>query len=343
MLYSAQASTDKQAGRRFNSIDVLKLIMAFAVVAIHTQPLEACSNSNLLNAYDLLVNMAVPFFFLSSGYLLAVKMHWPYGNAGDLARIRTQLKKITWLYILCSIVYLPLAIHPFILHRMSPSQAIVQYIKGFFLRGEQYNSWHLWYLLSTIYALLLIWAVLKIWRTPKSLIYISIMAGICSIGITTLAQSTHNLSPAFALLQRIIQSSICNSRLLRGMVYIPIGMLLAHKQIPAVWNWVGLVIGYTANFFVSDEIMSSYLLMITSIALFGIIEKIDLKNNSIYGHFRNMSTIIYLIHMYIWSFYYKIVYGEKTFGIDSFLVTSIVSTIISFIVVYIIGMRKRRK
>ncbi len=127
------------------------------------------------------------------------------------------------------------------------------------------------------------------------------------------------------------------------MVYIPIGMLLAHKQIPAVWNWVGLVIGYTANFFVSDEIMSSYLLMITSIALFGIIEKIGLKNNSIYGYFRNMSTIIYLIHMYIWSFYYKIVYGEKTFGIDSFLVTSIVSTIISFAMVYINEIRKRRK
>lgn len=43
-----------------------------------------------------------------------------------------------------------------------------------------------------------------------------------------------------------------------------------------------------------------------------------------------MSKGVYLTHMYIWSFYYKIVYGKKTYGIDSFLLTSVVAVALTF-------------
>lgn len=62
--------------------------MAFAVVAIHTVLFEGCENDKFLCVYDNLVSLAVPFFFLASGYLLAIKMDYPYGSAKDLSRIK---------------------------------------------------------------------------------------------------------------------------------------------------------------------------------------------------------------------------------------------------------------
>ncbi len=334
--------TQPLTGKRYNSIDLFKFIMAFAVVAIHTHPLEACTNDNLFLAYDLLVSMAVPFFFLASGYLLAVKMHWPYGNECDLARIRTHLKKTTQMYITWTLIYLPLAVHHFITAGTSPSQAVWLYIKGFLFVGEQYNSWHLWYLLSTIYALLLIWGVLKAWKSPKLLILISIIASVARMGCSILVETERDLFPAFAFLKKLLITLFINGRILTGMVYIPIGMLLAYKRIPVLLNWVGLVIGFAANFFVDNAIISSYLLIITSIALFGIVENTDLKDKPIYAKLRTMSTTIYLLHMYIWTFYYSIANKNNVYGIDSFLVTSLVCVVVSLIVVFITEKRKSK-
>ena len=45
------------------SIDLFKLIMAYAVVAIHTNPLALCTIDLINDIYKTLVAFAVPFFF----------------------------------------------------------------------------------------------------------------------------------------------------------------------------------------------------------------------------------------------------------------------------------------
>lgn len=47
--------------------------MAFCVIAIHTDPLVSCNNTVVLAIYDAVVRMAVPFFFVASGFLLGKK------------------------------------------------------------------------------------------------------------------------------------------------------------------------------------------------------------------------------------------------------------------------------
>lgn len=49
--------------RQYNSIDLVKFIMAFAVIAIHTCPLFKCKNEHILEIYNDFVEMAVPFSF----------------------------------------------------------------------------------------------------------------------------------------------------------------------------------------------------------------------------------------------------------------------------------------
>ena len=49
--------------KRYNSIDIWKLVMAIAVVAIHTKPLIALKNTVVLSLFDQFINLSVPFFF----------------------------------------------------------------------------------------------------------------------------------------------------------------------------------------------------------------------------------------------------------------------------------------
>lgn len=315
--------------RQYNSIDLCKFIMAFAVVAIHTLPFADVKNVVFRNIYDTFVGLAVPFFFLASGYLLAVKMDYPYGSEGDLHRIQKQLRGMLRLYLTWTVFYAPLAIYHFIATGTPVMRALFLYFRGFVFIGVQYNSWPLWYLLSTIYSLFVIWLALKMKRTPMILAVVSIAAFFLSIGITELVNYNGNLPTIMGAVQKLIKVSITNERILSGMVYIPIGMLLAHKQIPKQINWLVFVIGFVLNCYVHHAILSRFLLIITAVSFFGSVEAVRLKDRAVYAHLRNMSTSIYLTHMYIWTFYYKIVYGGKTYGLDSFLITACVAVAIA--------------
>lgn len=100
--------------RRFNSLDICKLLMSFCVVAIHTHPLENCTITVVNAIYDSFVRMAVPFFFLSSGFLLAQKFEFPYTSPKNIAIVRKYLLKIIKMYVVWTAVYLPMAIYHFI-------------------------------------------------------------------------------------------------------------------------------------------------------------------------------------------------------------------------------------
>lgn len=205
--------------------------MAFAVVAIHTHPLENCTNSYLLTAYDLVVSMAVPFFFLSSGYLLAIKISWSYANNMDNTnKVLRQLKRIVQMYLIWTAAYFPLATYHFISSGTSPIKAALLYIRGLLFIGEQYNSWQLWYLLSTIYALLVILYILKKRNSPKHLVLLSITASIFSVGLSALVGYEGNMPFVLQTIKKLVSYSISNGRIISGMIYIPIGMLLARNQ-----------------------------------------------------------------------------------------------------------------
>lgn len=194
--------------------------------------------------------------------------------------------------------------------------------------GEQYNSWQLWYLLSTIYALLVIYFMFVTKKaTKRNMIWLSIGSSIISIGLTQLVTYEGNIPSLLHVFQKLIMLSIYNGRIFHGLIYIPIGMLLVNKQIPSLIDGLMLIIGLTVSMWTVSTVVSNYLLILIAIALFEIIKSIRLNCSPLYLKLRSLSMTIYFVHMYIWSFYYKVVYGTKTYGMDSFLVTLIVSIV----------------
>ena len=320
--------------KKYNSIDLWKFIMAFAVVAIHTHPLENINNESIQKIYTIFVTMAVPFFFLASGYLMAVKMTWD-GAENDLEKIKKQLLRITKMYLIWTLVYLPLAVYHFISTATKPIEAVLTYIAKFLFVGEQYNSWPLWFLLSSIYSLIVILFFIKKFKKPEYLIILSAVASIICVGVIAFAYYEGTYSPALENLRPFVMLTTGTARLFQGLVYIPIGMLLSRKKLPTALSVLMLLAAGIVHFFVNNEYVSGYLTIMASIGLFGLIECLSLKDNAIYAKLRTYSTIIYLIHMYIWTFYYMIVYGQKTYGADGFLVTSALALVIAILYSFI--------
>jgi surface polysaccharide O-acyltransferase-like enzyme len=326
--------------KRYNSIDLWKLIMAFCVVALHTIKLEQSKLTIINELNDSFVNMAVPFFFIASGFLLAKKLQLPLHKEENIDIIKNYLIRIVKLYLIWNIIYLPLAIIGFILEKSTPLMSIYLYLRGLFLVGQQYNSWPLWYLLSTIYSLLFIIFLLKRKQSLKTITIIGAILFLLGIGLTYISDYTGQEVMIINVIKRILSLTISSGRIFSGMFYIPMGMMFSKKSLTSSYCWILLLAGYIINVLITQPHISSILISLSSIGLFGIVSSISFKDSIVYPFIRKMSTVIYFIHMYVWSIYYKLIYNHKTFGLDSFFVTAIISSMIA--IVYLL-LKKRYK
>ena len=162
-----------------------------------------------------------------------------------------------------------------------------------------------------------------------------IMAAIASLLVAILGlfgQNMSDLSGFAGIAQKIIRRIFSSGRIFNGFIYIPIGMILSKKRKSSIPCWILFMSGFLGRLFINNQIIVTYLLIISSVGLFGIIEKIELTNSSVYRTLRSMSTTMYLIHLMVWTFYYTVAYGEKTYGLDCFIIVSVISSLIAFVV-----------
>lgn len=144
-----------------NGIDLFKLIMSICVVAIHTHPLNGCENKTIQLVYHNIVSLAVPFFFIASGFLLSSKMEENSSLEKSSIVVKSYLKRMIRLYIFWMAVYFPLDVFGMLMDGYSAAAAIKRYIRDYVFVGAGFYSWSLWYLLSTIYAVCLIFLIMK--------------------------------------------------------------------------------------------------------------------------------------------------------------------------------------
>ena len=60
--------------KRYNSIDVFRLVCAIMIVSIHTQPLSDINSFAGYFASGIITRFAVPYFFVVSGYFYYDKL-----------------------------------------------------------------------------------------------------------------------------------------------------------------------------------------------------------------------------------------------------------------------------
>lgn len=154
----------------YPALDYAKLLMAFLVVEIHTKPLMSFGNEIINRIAAGIDCVAVPFFFIASGFLcfrgldLSSIMEQ---DSNASRRVRATIKKLAILYTTWFVLLLPLDIIGHVAAGHSFIVSIAYEIRGFLLVGEGYYSWPLWYLLASVVAFAITYLMLRGGGSPR--------------------------------------------------------------------------------------------------------------------------------------------------------------------------------
>ena len=275
----------------YKMLDVMKFVMAIIVVAVHTRPELSFKSTFIRELFEALYSIAVPFFFMASGFLLFRKIELPLNKEGEV-RIKSYLKRMCKLYLVWTIIYLPLTIYGFYLDGISPLKAVAVFFRNFLLVGENYMSWPLWYLLALIVAVGIIYILLKL-KVPKGwIVIISIMMTLIGVGLDYCKENS--LMPQIT---DLYFSAFLKTRngFFVGFLYVALGMLFSKLQRVFVFGSILLfVLGVVG---MSMKLPLSNVLIVCSIFVFSISCAGNKITQDTSVRFRLLSSIIYFVHM----------------------------------------------
>ena len=146
------------SSRTYKGIEIFRVVAAFLVVAIHTSPLASYSGTADFVFTRVIARVAVPFFFMVTGYFVLSK------GTG----VRRFLKKTAIIYAASAALYLPINVYAGHLQ----GWGLLDLVQQVFFEGTFY---HLWYLPA---------ALLGAWLT--SLLMRMTSRGVCAAIVTAL-------------------------------------------------------------------------------------------------------------------------------------------------------------
>ena len=311
--------------KNLNSIDMFKLLMAVAVVAIHTNPIINWTHPAAIKAVVIIEEWAVPFFFTASGFLLFHAMKEPYVE--EIKRIDRYIVKIIKMYCAWTFISLSLTLYGYFVSGNGIISCVLSYVKYFLFVGKLYNSYHLWYLLSLIYALAAIRIMIKKNFKPIAIASVSVVIYLLSELLSVLMDHPQMVGKIVGQFVSLYQYVFNNGGIFRGLVYVSVGMLIARYH----WHinkWVGIAAVVALNIFkLCLGKTAVHLLMPVEAALvFMTLLDIKLPDSGIWERCRKTSTVIYLSHLIFFSIYtFLILRNPNKLGFDSFLITLILS------------------
>jgi len=298
--------------KRINSIDIVKFILSFFVIALHT----FFQNENLINNNRIFItifHVAVPFFFITSGYLLFRKIELPL-NKKNSEIIFKYIKHIFKLYLIWTLIYLPIAIYGAYIGGVKPIEFLIYSIRKFIFVGESYYSWNLWYLNGLIMAVLMIFILLKIKVKPKAILVIGFIIYLLGILLNHILIADLNLYPEF--IKKILNLYLylferVRNGIFKGFPFVAVGLYLSKlkSEIRNIKIYIMILIGFLLYYFKIDV---GLFLMSIGVFLFVLNLKVSLNLN--YSYFRNSSILIFLTHMIFIFIYLKCLFFS-VFGI----------------------------
>ena len=330
--------------KSYSGIDILKFLMAICVISIHTLPAGWFTNPIAGSMYDLLCATAVPFFFVSSGFLLARKMENRSSTDPNpqLTVVTASLKKFAKLYVLWMLIYSPLAVWDIVRAQRGLLKGILVYLHGFLLLGEHYNSWPLWYLLSTVYGLCFLW-LLSRRKTPLNrIVLVSHIFFFCGAAVSYLMENPHILPGSLSGFVDSLTGFLAPGRIVNGFLYISIGMLAYRRQFSNPMGLLFLLLHLAAQLS-GIELLMTLCSPLSGLGLLILASNAPLKSRPVYALMRKLSVVLYFLHMYVWTFYYTVVYRQKTFGLDSFLMTTLICIVLGLIYCCLGQFHRRRQ
>lgn len=139
--------------KSIGSMDYAKLIAAFLVVAIHTSPLMSIGANADFLLTRILARMAVPFFFMVTGYFLLPQ--YLFEKSEDYRPLIRFLRKSLFMYGIATLMYLPVNFY-------AGHLSGITFWDGIRLLLFDGTFYHLWYLPATILGVFILIALRKL-------------------------------------------------------------------------------------------------------------------------------------------------------------------------------------
>lgn len=151
--------------KEYIAIDFCKLFCSLLVVAIHCSPFKTIETGIGFWFVQTVCRMAVPFFFVAAGFFVADKILVK-------EKFMQYVLRLTILYVLYNVIYIPLFISGYIKEKQTWLQMIGKFFKGFFIVGNK----SLWYFRALIIAVLLLYTLLRYFKFKhKAIVTLSLI------------------------------------------------------------------------------------------------------------------------------------------------------------------------
>lgn len=310
----------------YPALDLLKLIMAVLVVAVHANPLYGIDVPFASRVLNVLESVSVPFFFVASSFLcfrgLRPAQFQERISAGS-CRVRSTISKFVWLYFAWFLVYIPIDCLGYWLDGVSLIKAMVLEARGFFLLGEGRLSWPLWYLLASVVGFILVYTMLRKGMSSRNILGISFLFLLGGFGLSLLLK-WEGAPTAISLPVKIYSLMFGNTRngLFEGFFYIALGMCFGMnpesiQNIDVKVITAAIATGVLGCFYVSSD---QHLLFCSLIA--GGIVLLSIRGGvqsrlPMFTRMRKASTVIYLTHMMFIALYVFEICGSRQSDVTS--------------------------
>lgn len=294
--------------KSFYGLDVMKFICTFFIIAIHVPPLASLNTQLDYGLVFGVARIAVPFYFVASGYLLFRKCD--YDNF-DTSIVIRYCRKLLKLYFIWYVIYLPENIYStFFMEGFHLWKGILVILRGFFFCGYK----HLWYLqASMISALALVFFIKRKFRI-RHIICIGIFlytVGLLGQNYFVLLKPLEGLPIVWTFLKGV-QDIIVTTRngIFEGILFMGIGMLFAYKNIVMKMKTAVLAFGASVVLGLIEIFMAAqyqwylqrdcYIALVpAAFFLFYIVCHINLKESPVYYEMRVSGMLIYYVHIFV--------------------------------------------
>lgn len=334
----------------YNSIDLAKFIAAILVIMIHVLPFGR-SNSytvKLLNygVQNWLARISVPFFFVCSGFFLYKKTTI---TTFDIEPTKKHIIHLLKLYLIWTIIYLPLNAVAFLGDPKGILHAALLYLRDCIFAG---SFAQLWYIPATIFAFFLISFLLSKKDPPIIIVLFSFLAylvGLLAQSYFGILRPLERVAPSTWSFLRTLQKIIVTTRdgFFEGFFFVGLGMIFAYYEItiPKKKALIGFLCSFSLMFveafflkyinFVRATDMYLFLIP-TTIFGFSYVLQTRLPDSPIFLELRRLSLLIFYSHPWITVFVsvgLKHIYAPLANTPLLFVLTTIFTITISFVVI----------
>ena len=317
--------------KKYNMIDLMRFVAAILVICIHTRPFEQISWSIDYILVDIIARIAVPFFFITSGFFYYKKIQKSGTNNNYILRL---IK----LYLIATVIYLPLTIYKISNSDNSILKEIMIFFRSFVFAGGSASQ--LWYFTALIFDVFVINIMLKKHIDIKKIFAISIVFYFLGL----IAGAYYGIVQYIPLLNKLVNIYLdifitARNGLFVGLAFTSMGMLIydnnrlrTKKQclIRILVFGIGLVLETILidKYNLAKGHNALIMLLPLSYYIFTFLIQIDINGRLDYKKIRKLSTLIFIFHIIIRD----LIQIFLSNNIVVFLSTTLISILISIII-----------